>query len=202
MCFVWQFICWLASKFLLRLILLSWVFTLPTHQLWLCIFSLFPQFYTSFVISPFSACSTPPPSPSGRVCDCLSSFPSCLCPLSLSVALLPNWLCNPEWISVSCCAWLNQCVFVCVCGCRLLVILDWHQSFCFGIQKLIAAPSLHYCTCPSSPTSHPSSSLPWYLLYDLSSCNGPSLLLLVIFCVPLHQCWLWSVSRLTLYLTN
>lgn len=115
MCFVWQFICWLASKFLLRLILLSWVFTLPTHQLWLCIFSLFPQFYTSFVISPFSACSTPPPSPSGRVCDCLSSFPSCLCPLSLSVALLPNWLCNPEWISVSCCAWLNQCVFVCVC---------------------------------------------------------------------------------------
>lgn len=105
-------------------------------------------------------------------------FPFCLCPLSLTVALLPNWLCNPEWISVSCRAWLNVCVCVSVkmvAGCWSSLTSDT-RAFVLGIQKLIAAPSLHFCTYPSSPTPHSSSSLPWCLLYDLPSCNGPSLL--------------------------
>lgn len=132
-------------------------------------------------------------------------FPFSLCPLSLTVALLPNWLCNPDWISVSCCAWLNVCVCVCVrmvADCWSSLTSDT-RAFVLGIQKLIAAPSLHFCTYPSSPTSHPSSSLIWYLLYDLCSCNGPSFLYLVfshILCSSVLA--LFRMSLLTLYLKN
>lgn len=98
---------------LLTLILLELLtfFLLPTHQLWLCsIFSLFPQLYSAFIISPFAACSTQLPLHLAVWLPLI--FPLYPCPLSLSVALLPNWLCNPEWISVSYCYWLKPCVHV------------------------------------------------------------------------------------------
>ena len=59
---LWTFTCGLGSKFLLRLILLSGVFTLPTHQLWLCIF--FPLPSVLFIICHLSIfCMLHPTSP-------------------------------------------------------------------------------------------------------------------------------------------
>lgn len=73
--FLWQI-------HLLTLILLELLtfFLLPTHQFWLCIFSLFPQLYSAFIISPFAACSTQLPLHLA-VSDCLSSFPLSLSPV-------------------------------------------------------------------------------------------------------------------------
>lgn len=106
-------------------------------------------------------------------CLCLSSFPSVSVPCPF---LRPSFLIGCVIQSESLCHamldWTPVCVCVCVwvsererermvAGCWSLLTNDT-RAFGLGIQKLIAAPSLQYCTYPSPPTSHPSSSLPWY----------------------------------------
>lgn len=77
-----------------------------------------PQFFAALPLSVSSP--APPRLPLHlSVSDILLIFLPSLCPPSLSLPLLPNWLYKPERISVSRCAWVGSCVFVepyvCVC---------------------------------------------------------------------------------------
>ena len=127
--------------------------------------------------SPFSP---PPPSSSPpslplhlSVSDILLIFPPSLCPPSLSLPLLPNWLYKPERISVSGCAWVGSyvfvepyvCVFVCeLVHCSQAVGRAWVMTpeqlfrpsgpFLYSQPNSWLPPS-HYCTYPSSPPSLP-----------------------------------------------
>lgn len=89
---------------------------------WPCIFMLplFPRLSFAFSLS-LSFALFPPPPDSLSICPPLTSSASFspLCPPSLFLPLLPNWLYKPECLTVSRCAWVSSYVFVdlyvCVC---------------------------------------------------------------------------------------
>ena len=128
-----------------------------------------------FAALPLSISSPRPPSLPLHlsVSDILLIFPPSLCPPSLSLPLLPNWLYKPERISVSGCAWVGSyvfvepyvCVFVCeLVHCSQAVGRAWVMTpeqlfrpsgpFLYSQPNSWLPPS-HYCTYPSSPPSLP-----------------------------------------------